>query len=137
MNSVSQIPEREHRGLAVPVPEPGAIGWWTGNAIPVPLDQAQSALRTLGQPVYILKHSGRLFVSQQGAAVLAPERPAGDAAPPAQGDAAEAAVARGRSGAARARLPRVNKRRMRLRGGKPVENTSKRYPSAFGRTDLG
>jgi len=81
MNSVSQIPERERRVLAVSIPDPGAIGWWTGTTIPVPLDQAQAALRTLGQPVYILKRSGQLFITQQGMAVLAQERPAGDAIP--------------------------------------------------------
>jgi PfaD family protein len=81
MNSASQIPARECSNPVVSNPEPGAIGWWSGTAVPVPLEQAQTALRTLGRPIYIVKHSNRFLITQQGTALLAQSRPAGEAFP--------------------------------------------------------
>ena len=81
MNSASQIPARECSNPVVTLPEPGAIGWWSGTAVPVPLEQGQTALRTLGRPIYIVKHSNRFLITQQGTALLAQTRPAGETFP--------------------------------------------------------
>jgi len=81
MSSVTQIPAREFSTSAVSTAATGSIGWWTGTADAVPLAQARLLLRTITQPLYILKKGEALFITQGGAAVLGPDKPHADAIP--------------------------------------------------------
>ncbi|MBF8269129.1 MAG: 2-nitropropane dioxygenase [Gammaproteobacteria bacterium] len=71
MRSVSTIPGISSQSLpAAPTAAPGVIGWWTGAVKPAALDQLPLLLRTLDQPLYVLRQGGEYLLANSGTVQL-------------------------------------------------------------------